>query len=141
MRYLINLSYDGSSFYGYQIQKNKVTVEGEIEKVLSKILNTKINTIASSRTDRGVHCLNQFCHFDYDGNLDLKKLTHSVNSMIDTGIYIKKITKVDDDFHSRYSVYKKEYIYKINIGEYNPLERKYVFQQKRKKRCLKKHLF
>ena len=128
MRYLINLSYDGSKFYGYQIQKNKDTVEGELEKILSKILNTKINTIASSRTDRGVHGLCQYCHFDYDGKIDVKKLCHSLNSMINKSIYIKKIIKVNEDFHARYSVYKKEYIYKINIGEYNPLEKDYVFQ-------------
>ena len=46
MKYLINLSYNGSKFYGYQIQKNQVTVEGELENALSKILNTKINTLA-----------------------------------------------------------------------------------------------
>ena len=128
MRYLVNLSYDGSKFYGYQIQKNKVTVEGELEKNLSKILNCKINTTASSRTDRGVHGVSQFCHFDYDKKLDVKKLCHSLNSMIDKSIYIKKISLVDSDFHARYSVYKKEYIYKINIGEYNPMEKDYVFQ-------------
>ena len=128
MRYLINLSYDGSKFYGYQIQKNKDTVEGEIERVLSKILNTKINTIASSRTDRGVHSKNQYCHFDYDKKLDVNKLCHSINSLINKSIYVKKIVKVNDDFHARYSVYKKEYIYKINIGEYNPIEKDYVFQ-------------
>ena len=113
MRYLINLKYNGSMFYGYQIQKNKETVEGEIERVLSKILNEKINTIASSRTDRGVHALNQYCHFDYDKNINVKKLTHSMNSMINDGIYIKSIKKVNDDFHARYNVLKKEYIYKI----------------------------
>lgn len=128
MRYLVNLSYDGSKFYGYQIQKNKETVEGEIERVLSKILNTKINTIASSRTDRGVHSKNQYCHFDYDKKLDVNKLCHSINSLINKSIYVKKIVKVNDDFHARYSVYKKEYIYKINIGEYNPIEKDYVFQ-------------
>ncbi len=128
MRYLINLKYNGSMFYGYQIQKNKETVEGEIERVLSKILNEKINTIASSRTDRGVHALNQYCHFDYDKNINVKKLTHSMNSMINDGIYIKSIKKVNDDFHARYNVLKKEYIYKINMGEYNPIEKDYVLQ-------------
>ena len=128
MRYLINLSYNGSLFYGYQIQNNKITVEGEIEKTLSKILNTKINTVAASRTDRGVHAINQYCHFDYDKEVNLKKLTHSLNSLINDGIYIRKITKVDDSFHSRYNVVQKEYIYKINMGEYNPIEKDYVYQ-------------
>ncbi len=128
MRYLINLSYNGNKYYGYQIQNNEVTVEGEIEKVLSKILNTSINTVASSRTDKGVHAINQYCHFDYDKELDLNNLTHSMNSMLDGDIYIKSITKVKDDFHARYSVKYKEYIYKINMGEYNPIDKDYIYQ-------------
>ena len=132
MRYLINLTYDGSKFYGYQIQNNKYTVEGEIERVLSKILNTKINTTGSSRTDKGVHANSQYCHFDTDKKINLNKLTHAMNGLIDKSIYIKKITQVDNNFHARYSVYKKEYIYKINIGEYNPIEKDYVFQYNKK---------
>ena len=66
MKYLVNLSYNGSKYYGYQIQKNKDTVEGEIEKVLSKIFNRSINTIGASRTDKGVHSLNQYCTFEVE---------------------------------------------------------------------------
>ena len=128
MRYLINLSYDGSKYYGYQTQKKEVTVEGQLEKLLSKILNENINTVASSRTDKGVHALNQYCHFDTNKVIDPKKLTHSLNSLLDGSIYIKKITKVDNDFHARYDVKNKEYIYKINMGEYNPIEKDYVLQ-------------
>lgn len=132
MRYLINLAYDGSKFYGYQIQKNKITVEGEIERVLSKILNKNINTIAASRTDKDVHANNQYCHFDYDKNLDIKKITNSMNKLINKSIFIKNIKKVDDDFHARYNVIKKEYIYIINLGEYNPIEKDYVLQYNKK---------
>lgn len=132
MRYLINMSYDGSKFYGYQIQNNKRTVEGEIEKILSKVLNTKINTIASSRTDKAVHALNQYCHFDYDKKINVKNLRHSLNSLIDDSIYIKKISIVDDNFHSRYNVVKKQYVYKINMGEYDPINKDYIFQYNKK---------
>ncbi len=132
MRYLINLSYDGSHFFGYQIQDNEITVEGEIERVLSKILNTSINTIASSRTDKGVHAINQYCHFDYDKELDTSLLSHSMNSMLNDYIYIKSIKKVNDDFHARYDVKHKEYIYKINMGEYNPIEYNYIYQYNKK---------
>ena len=129
MRYLINLSYNGNKYYGYQIQNNEVTIEGCIEEILSKILNTSINTVASSRTDKGVHAINQYCHFDYDKELDTNKLTHSMNSMLDGDIYIKSINKVDDDFHARYSVKNKEYIYKINMGEYNPIDKDYRIKE------------
>ena len=128
MRYLMNITYDGSKFYGYQIQKNKTTIEGEIEKALSKILNQNINTIGASRTDKSVHAINQYCHFDYDKELNIKKLTNSLNKLINDGIYIKKIKKVNDNFHARYDVKSKEYIYKINMGEYNPIEKDYVLQ-------------
>ena len=128
MRYLINLSYDGSKFYGYQIQKKDITVEGELEKVLSKVLNETIKTLGASRTDRGVHALNQYCHFDYEKKLDLNKLKHSLNSLINSSIYIKSIKRVDNDFHARFNVVKKEYIYKINMKDYNPIEKDYVLQ-------------
>ena len=128
MRYLMNITYDGSKFYGYQIQKNKTTIEGEIEKSLSKILNQNINTIGASRTDKSVHAINQYCHFDYDKELNIKKLTNSLNKLINDSVYIKKIKKVNDSFHARYDVKSKEYIYKINMGEYNPIEKDYVLQ-------------
>jgi len=143
MKYLINLSYNGNKFYGYQIQSDKETVEGELEKCLSKILNTKINTIASSRTDAKVHALNQYCTFDYDKKIDLNKLKHSLNSIINDNIYIKKIKKVNENFNIRYDVIKKSYIYKINIGEYSPIEKDYVYQYNKKidKQLLDKFIF
>ena len=128
MKYLINLAYNGSKFYGYQIQKNQLTVEGELEKCLSKILNKKINTIASSRTDRMVHALDQYCTFEYNKKIDLRKLTYSLNSLVNKDIYIKKIKRVSDEFNVRHNVAKKIYVYKINLGEYNPIERDYVYQ-------------
>ena len=128
MKYLINLSYNGSKYYGYQIQKNKDTVEGEIEKVLSKIFNTNINTIGASRTDKGVHALNQYCTFEVTKNLNSKKLLHSLNSLLSENVYVKSIRKVNDNFNVRYDVKRKEYIYKINMGEYNPIESEYVYQ-------------
>ena len=128
MKYLINLSYNGSKYYGYQIQKNKDTVEGEIEKVLSKIFNTNINTIGASRTDKGVHALNQYCTSEVTKDLNSKKLLHSLNSLLSENVYVKSIRKVNDNFNVRYDVKRKEYIYKINMGEYNPIESEYVYQ-------------
>lgn len=128
MKYLINLSYNGSKYYGYQIQKNKDTVEGELEKILSKIFNRSINTIASSRTDKGVHALNQYCTFEVDEEVNTKKLFKSVNSLLSDNIYVKNIKKIDDSFNVRHDVKTKEYIYKINMGEYNPIESEYTLQ-------------
>ncbi len=128
MRYLLTFSYDGSNFKGYQKQINKRTIQSIIEEVLSKITNEKIKIYSSGRTDALVHALNQKAHFDLNKDIDLEKFRYSMNSLLPDDIYIKDIVKVDDNFHARYNVLNKEYVYKINIGEYNPLERNYIYQ-------------
>ena len=129
MRYLITFSYDGTNFHGYQKQPNLRTVEGEIESALTYINGGSEVTIHSSgRTDRKVHALNQKAHFDLNKEITLYKLKCALNTYTGSDIYIKDIEVVKDDFHARYMVKKKIYSYKINIGEYSPLERNYVYQ-------------
>ena len=128
MRYLLTFSYDGTLFYGYQKQKNKRSVQEEIEKVLSKINNSKTIISASGRTDAGVHAINQKAHFDSSKTFDLDRLKHSMNKMLPGDIFIKKIESVSDTFHARFDAVKKEYEYMINVGEYNPLDRNYIYQ-------------
>ena len=129
MRYFMTMSYDGNDFKGFQKQPNERTVQGELESVLTKINGDKeVSVKASGRTDAGVHAINQKAHFDMDGEMDCDKLLKSVNSMLDSDIYVKNIETVSDNFHARFSAIGKEYIYKINMGEYDPLERKYVYQ-------------
>ncbi|MBE6150099.1 MAG: tRNA pseudouridine(38-40) synthase TruA [Firmicutes bacterium] len=129
MRYLITFSYDGSKFNGYQKQPKLKTVQGELEKALKKINSDKtVSVHASGRTDALVHAYNQKAHFDLDVNISLDKLKRSLNSMIDDYIYIKKVEKVNNDFHARFDVRAKEYIYKINMGEYDPIQKDYVYQ-------------
>lgn len=129
MRYLMTFSYDGTLFHGYQKQPNLRTIEGELESVLTSINDNKPVTIHSSgRTDRGVHAYNQKAHFDLDMDISLYKLKKAINTYIGKDIYVKDIKIVDNDFHARYMVKKKTYIYRLNEGEYNPLKRNYVFQ-------------
>lgn len=127
MRYFMKFSYNGSKFNGYQKQVDKRTVQGDIENVLSQIFNEKIRVIASGRTDALVHAYNQCLHFDSSKEFDFEKLRHSLNSLL-KDIYIKELYSVSDDFHARYSVQSKEYVYKINIGTFNPIEEDYVYQ-------------
>ena len=127
MRYIVNISYDGTLFYGFQKQKNVRTISGEIETILNKILNEKTKIIGCSRTDRGVHANNYYFHFDTTKILEEKKLKKSINSLITDEIYIKEIKKVSEDFHARYNVLNKEYKYIIETGEYNPINRNYTY--------------
>ncbi|MFI3307058.1 MAG: tRNA pseudouridine(38-40) synthase TruA [Mycoplasmatota bacterium] len=128
MRYLMTVSYDGSKFYGYQKQLELKTVQGELEQVISKIAKEDVFVSSSGRTDRGVHALNQMIHFDLPKEIKKTKLQKAINSLVDKSIYIKNIEEVEDDFHARFNVLKKEYEYIINIGEYEPLRKEYEYQ-------------
>ena len=129
VRYLITFSYDGLDFDGYQKQPKKRTVQGELEKVLKSINNNKkVDVQSAGRTDKGVHAINQKAHFDLDVTITEPKLKMALNSYLPKDIYVKKVEEVPDTFHARYNVKAKEYMYLINIGEYNPLERNYVYQ-------------
>ena len=129
MRYLITFSYDGTNYNGYQKQKEGNTIQGTLENILTKINGNKLVSIsASGRTDAHVHAIRQTAHFDMDVSIELDSLKRALNSMLPGDIYVKNIETVSDDFHARYDVKAKEYIYMINIGEYNPMERNYVYQ-------------
>jgi len=128
MRYLMTFSYDGSKYYGYQKQKDKKTVQQNIEENITKINNEITHISSSGRTDRGVHALNQKAHFDLKEEIEPNKLKSSLNKMINKDIYIKDIIVVDSQFHARYNVQEKEYIYKINVGEYDPILKDYIYQ-------------
>ena len=133
MRYLITFSYDGTNFSGYQKQPRERTVQQELEKVLKQLNdNKKVEVHASGRTDAKVHALNQKAHFDIEVKITEEKLQKGMNSLLPEDIYIKKVEKVSDDFHARFNAIGKEYIYQINMGEYNPLERNYVYQYNKK---------
>lgn len=132
MRYLCEISYDGYLFYGFQRQKDKRTVCSLVEEVLSKVLNENTLITGASRTDRGVHANSFFFHFDCEKVLDTEKLKVSLNKLISNDIYFKNITIVNEDFHARYSVKSKEYVYVINMGEYNPTRRNYELEYNKK---------
>lgn len=129
MRYLITFSYDGTMFNGYQKQKGLRTVQEELEKALKYINGGKETIVVSSgRTDKGVHALCQKAHVDIDVNITEYKLMRAMNSNLPDDIHIIKTEIVNDNFHARYMVKEKEYKYFINIGEYNPVMRNYVYQ-------------
>lgn len=129
MRFLIKFSYDGSKYNGYQKQPRKRTVQRELEKALKQInANKKVLVSSSGRTDRGVHAYNQYAHFDLNINIMPNNLMRALNSLLPCDIYVKEVKNVNDDFHARFDVKSKEYVYKINIGEYNPIEVDYIYQ-------------
>ena len=129
MRFLIKFSYDGSSYYGFQRQKGKTSIQEKLEEALTNINNHhKTDIVATGRTDKGVHALAQYGHVDLDVNITEKKLKRAMNSFLPDDIHVIDTKIVSDSFHTRYQVKEKTYEYILNMGEYNPLERNYVFQ-------------
>lgn len=125
----MTVSYDGSGYSGYQKQSGFRTIQSELERAITEINNNKpVEIYSSGRTDKGVHAINQKIHFDLNMDISLYNLREAINSKIPDDIYVKSIEEVDEDFHARYSVIAKEYIYIINLGEFNPIERNYVYQ-------------
>ncbi len=129
MRYLITFSYDGTNFNGYQRQNGLRTIQDEMEKALKEINDGKDTIINSSgRTDKGVHALYQTAHVDLNVKITPYKLMRAMNSKLPEDIHVIKTEVVDNEFHARYNVKEKEYQYLLNIGEYNPIRRNYVYQ-------------
>lgn len=129
MRFLIKFSYDGTAYSGFQKQKGLDTIEKRLEDALTKVNNDKKTTItATGRTDKGVHALCQYGHTDLDIKITEYKLKRALNSNLPEDIHVIEAIKVSNNFHARYNVKRKEYVYKINLGEYNPINRNYVFQ-------------
>lgn len=132
MKYLITFSYNGNYFKGYQKQKNLKTVQGCLEKYLTMLNDNEVVVTSSGRTDVYAHAINAKAHFTLDKNIKEYNIKTFLNRRLNGEIYIKDVVKVDDNFHARYDVIKKEYRYYINMGEFNPIEKDYVYQYNKK---------
>ena len=128
MKYKLTIAYDGGNYFGWQIQPNKNSIQEEIEKALSLILQEKIKITGSGRTDAKVHAKGQIAHFSSSQNLNLHKLRYSLNGLLPKDIRILKIEKASASFHARFSATKKRYNYYINTAFYeDPFNRKYAY--------------
>ena len=114
-RYQILIEYIGTNFSGWQIQKKGKTIQGLIQKKISKLLKEKIILLGSGRTDAGVHAIEQSAHFDTNKKIiEINKFLKSINHfLIKEGISIVKIKKRNNNFHSRFSAKMRIYKYII----------------------------
>lgn len=108
----ITVEYDGTSFAGWQRQSGAiVTVQGEIEMALGKILQENISLAAAGRTDKGVHARAQTANFLTASPLDPSRIAHSLNALLPKTIRISNPVEVDADFHARHSARERQYRY------------------------------
>ena len=126
MRYRAKVSYDGTGFNGWQIQPEGRTVQKVIQDALFNLCQKEIQITAAGRTDTGVHALGQVFHFDCDKQF--RDIRMAINSQLPDDVRIIECEEADPQFHSRYDARWKYYSYMLNMGEYNPLQRNYVYQ-------------
>jgi tRNA pseudouridine38-40 synthase len=122
MKILLTLSYVGTSYCGYQLQPDKPTVAAELNKATEKAFGFKCNVTGCSRTDSGVHALGyratiEPCDASDEITVPLERIPVAINCHLPQDISILSAMNVDEGFHPRYDVVKKEYIYKIHASE------------------------
>lgn len=116
-RFLLTIQYDGTNYHGWQVQKNALTVQEVVQNAIEKVFGERLDVIGCSRTDSGVHANNYCLSFDTDMNISPSNVILALNGFLPKDVAVKKCREVSPDFHPRYSVKDKEYLYKINNAE------------------------
>ncbi len=117
-RIVLVFEYIGTDFAGFQVQPNKRTVQGEIEKVLSQSLDEKVQIYASGRTDAGVHSFGQVAHFDTAKEIDCTRLLYELNNDKFKDIDFLRVFEAPASFDSRFSVKVKTYSYRFYLSRF-----------------------
>jgi tRNA pseudouridine38-40 synthase len=115
-RYFIELAYKGANYSGFQIQQNANSIQAELTKALHIIFKASFELTGSSRTDAGVHALQNFFHFDTDALPEEKVLServYNLNAILPNDIVVKKIYEVAADANCRFDAKSREYQYYI----------------------------
>jgi tRNA pseudouridine38-40 synthase len=123
-RYFILLSFNGTKYHGWQIQENGITVQSVLNRALSQVSRSEIETVGAGRTDTGVHASKFIAHFDIEKHFsfeELNDLAYKLNSNLPNEIAIDKIFKVKEDVHARFSALSRTYKYYISPNK-NPFK-------------------
>ena len=111
-RYFLEVAYKGTNYSGFQSQHNANTIQAETEKAFKILQREKVILTGSSRTDTGVHALQNFFHFDFEGPLNAE-FVYKMNAILPGDIVVKQIIPVAEDAHCRFDALSREYKYYI----------------------------
>lgn len=126
MRIMLRVAYDGTSYSGWQVQPNAVTVEGVLKEALEDLFAQPIMLIGASRTDSGVHAMGNVAVFDVETRIAPEKIAYALNVRLPEDIKIHESRVVSNDFHPRHVDCIKTYEYSIWNDKFeNPKERLY----------------
>jgi tRNA pseudouridine38-40 synthase len=120
-RYKVKIEYDGTSFVGWQFQKNGLSIQEVLQKAIFNFSKEKVIVTGAGRTDSGVHALSQIAHFDLKKKIEKNKFLPAINQHIGSKLVtVLKINKVHKKFHSRFDAKRRTYQYVI-INRQSPL--------------------
>ena len=123
---MLTVAFDGTDYAGWQIQPNKETIEGVLNRELSNLLKEEIKVIGASRTDSGVHAEGAVCVFDTESRIPGEKYSYALNQTLPEDIRIRNSKEVDITFHPRRVNSRKTYRYRIRHDEFpNPIDSRY----------------
>jgi tRNA pseudouridine38-40 synthase len=115
-RYRFDLGYNGSSFFGWQIQPNQISVQETIEKALNKLYQINTSVVGCGRTDTGVHAKYYVLHVDLQENkYSEEELLYKLNKILPDSIALYSVSKVEPDFHARFHAVSRTYRYFVHL--------------------------
>lgn len=126
MRYLFEITYEGTHYHGWQTQTNAIGIQQVVEETLCKLIRAPISIVGSGRTDTGVHCIQQFFHVDIDKEFDKNNLIIRLNSFLPKDIAIRSVRKVKPEVSARYDAFERTYEYHITLKK-DPLREGLTF--------------
>ncbi len=131
--FLLEISYKGGAYHGWQVQSNAVTVQEKLQDAIEAVFGKREDVKGCSRTDSGVHANVFCCNFRTEKEISAEKIPAALNANLPFDISVKSCREVPFDFHARYDCKGKEYVYKIwNAQERNPFYNKLYYHYKYK---------
>lgn len=126
MNILLDISYDGTNFCGFQVQKNGVSVCETLQNALEALFGARPDVKGCGRTDAGVHALHYALNFWADTSIPVEKLPLALNRYLPDAVRVNAARRVPEEFHARYSAHQKTYVYRIwNSPVESPFEAAY----------------
>ena len=106
-RYFLELAYKGTAYSGFQVQENAVTIQSEVEKAFLVLHREEVKFTGSSRTDSGVHALQNFFHFDFEGFIN-PQFVYKMNAILPGDIAVRNLFLMPGEAHSRFDALSRE---------------------------------
>lgn len=131
MKMALLVEYDGTAYHGFQRQapEREPTVQGVLEAAVARISQQRVAVIGAGRTDSGVHASGQVAHVEVESRLGVADWRRALNAVLPADIAVRRVARVADDFHARYSALARSYRYTLLNDRWpSPLRERYAYR-------------